>query len=229
MLIVNAAVRLHRMPAVRLRVMSGMTEPILRTRALRTGALTAGMLARVTVEDAILWCFEKWARRDVGIALASGRLAIMSWSDNLFTFATTVARAVRMQHDLESALETLHHLSIKPSSREVVKAATVPYDASEIRDRFGRTWNLLPGCRIWGPTITCNGSTAKDLATACGAIRGCYVRNARFLCNARVPIARRLQRLDAVAHGILRARAAAWPPCRTTAETLDRLQYKLLG
>ena len=227
--IVSAAIRLHRMPAVRLRVMSGMTAPIARTRALHTGALTAGMLARVTVEDAILWCFERWSQRDVGIALASGRLAIMSWSDNLFTFSTTIARAVHMQRDLEKALETLHHLAIKPSSREVMHAAAVPYEAREITDRWGTSWQLLPDCRILGPTITCNGSTAKDLATACGAIRGCYIRNARFLSNLRVPIAKRLQRLDAVAHGILRARAAAWPPCRTTAETLDRLQHQLLS
>ena len=96
-------------------------------------------------------------------------------------------------------------------------------------DSRQRVWKLFPECRILGPVISCNGSTAIDQAKAFAAIRACYFRNARFLCNQRVPLARRLQKLDQVAHGIIRSRAAAWPPCRTTEEAIDRLQFQILG
>ena len=165
----------------------------------------------------------------MGIAMRSSRLQVMSWSDNLFTFADTARQAIRMQLDLEEALAHLHHLQIKQDSRECVRAAAAAYEKSTVLDTRQRPWTLSPDCRILGPQISCNGSTAGDLAKAFAAIRCCYFRNARFLCNQRVPLVKRLQKLDSVAHGIIRSRAASWPPCRTTEEAIDHLQFQILS
>ena len=161
--------------------------------------------------------------------LNSAQLMIMCWSDNIFTFSRSTTRAVDMMADVEAALWQAHRLQIKPSSREVIRAACAIYPAMAIRDSTGNTWQLKPRCRILGPTVCCTGSPTLDLDEAMGRIQRSFFRNSRLLLNSRVSSETRVRKLDEAALGIIRARAAAWSPSHYVCETLDRHQSRMLS
>ena len=76
--------------------------------------------------------------------ISGSRLVAMAWSDNLFAFARTVDEAIELQNDLQEALARLQHLTIRPNSREVVKAASAKYPEETLQDNKRQVWQFKP-------------------------------------------------------------------------------------
>eukprot|EP00959_Pyramimonas_sp_CCMP1952_P025529 535573-Pyramimonas_sp.AAC.1 len=87
------------------------------------GAITAGMLARLTIEDASVACMDRLSQADLGFMLGSHQLLFSAWSDNLFSFAPTVANAAEIMVAVEEALWSEHRLCVKQDSREMITAS----------------------------------------------------------------------------------------------------------
>ena len=111
----------------------------------------------------------------------------------------------------------------------MITASHITYESYEFSDNFGSRWRVQPSGRILGPSVTCTGRCAEDVKAATQQIFACFWRNSRFLTNSGIPIQKRLQKLHDVAGGIIRARAASWPPCQATEIYLDRRQAKLVA
>ena len=131
----------------------------------------------MTVEDAIAACWEKWARAEKGILMDSFRLSVMSWSDNIFTFARSAVDAAEMMGDLEEQLGKLHGLQIKGDSREIIKAACVSYSSYTFRDGGGKLWCVKPVCRVLGSLVSCTGSPTEDIERTISTIYKAYFKN----------------------------------------------------
>ena len=83
--------------------------------------------------------------------------------------------------------------------------------------------------KILGPSVSCTGCCAEDVKAATQTISACFWRNSRYLTNSCILFRKKLQKLHDVAGGIIRARAASWPPCQATETYLDRRQSKLVA
>ena len=91
----HAALRLHRLPNVVLRVVASTTQSLERTRGVLTGAASSGMLSRICLEDSLLAALPELETQGFQID-SSRQLSVMSWSDNLFTFSSSAAQACQM-------------------------------------------------------------------------------------------------------------------------------------
>eukprot|EP00959_Pyramimonas_sp_CCMP1952_P005285 111242-Pyramimonas_sp.AAC.1 len=120
--------------------MGTTTQEIRRSRGLHMGALTAGMLARLTIEDAFVACMDRLSQAEVGFMLGSHQLLFSAWSDNLFSFAPTVGKAAEIMTAVEKALWSKHRLFVKPDSREMVTASHVTFESYDFRDSRGCRW-----------------------------------------------------------------------------------------
>ena len=225
----RAIIRLHRAPGVELEVMEHSTGLVPRTKGLLTGFLSAGLLARVPTEDAYLAVCESWNRNGFGLLVKGARLTCQVWSDNCFTYASDPATAIRMMEQLEDKLDELHHCRLKSGERQVVRAACRRYQEEELQGTAGRTWTLVPELRVLGPTLCCTGSPTEDVEDALAKVTAAFYRNSKLLKCSKVALSTRCAKLDAVALGILRSRAAAWPLSRTLLEKVSRHQSKLYG
>ena len=128
--------------------MGTTTHEIKRSRGLHLGAITSGMLARLTIEDAFVACMDRSSQAEVGFMLSSHQLLFSAWSDNLFSFAPTVDNAAEIMAAVERALWSEHRLFVKPDSREMITASHVTFDSSDFRDSRGCCWKVKPSVRI---------------------------------------------------------------------------------
>ena len=89
------------------------------------------MLARVCVEDTFLAAVPEL--EPLGFQIDSDHSLLgMSWSDNLFTFAKSVADACAMMVIWASYLWHMCGLQIKPDSCEVIGASTGQYSEYQL-------------------------------------------------------------------------------------------------
>ena len=145
------AVRAHRCPGIRFDIKGATSQPIKRAKSLLTGASSAGLLAIIPTEDAILACLERWRSKNMGLAVSSSRLFSMVWSDNIFTAANTVKDAIAMLEDLEQALASKHNLGLKATGREVIHSSCAECAEEALTTRSGNVYQLKPTMRVFAP------------------------------------------------------------------------------
>ena len=227
----SAAIRVHRCAGVSLRVgQEASTGTLQRHKGLLTGASSAAILARLPTEDSFLRLEERWRKLEWGFLLRNRRLYLMIWSDNLLSFSPNKHQSASMLRDMEIELGSFGcalKSGVGDLTLQQARAGTATEGTYE--DGFGRTWVLQDECRILGPTLSGLGHAAPDLLQTEKSIRAGFYANARFFLNQMVPIATRMKKLDSIAIGVIRARAAAWTPSRTCYEQVNRLQNELIA
>ena len=186
--IARATLRIHYGPKVQISAFDLTAEPQSRTRGLLTGASTAGMLAKISVEDTLAWCHELWWHKETGFLLAGTRLFVMTWSDNIITFGKNKEAAIRLMHHIEGALWAMHKLSIKAGSRELITAACRSYQPANWIDEWRNVWEHKPCIRLLGPLLHATGSPWEDIRQAFANIRKAFFKNAKLLCNTKSPL-----------------------------------------
>ncbi|CAK0803020.1 unnamed protein product, partial [Prorocentrum cordatum] len=135
----------------------------IRTRGLHAGALTAAALARISIEDSVMLCRDRWLRSEVGFQLSGSRLRMASWSDNLFTFGPPIEEAIDRMMELETALLQAHSLDLKPSSKCVIKASPAFRPGRDFVDPKVFSWKQVHELRVLGPVLAATGSTVTDI------------------------------------------------------------------
>ena len=140
-----------------LRVGSEPTRPLIRSRGVLRGSSSAGNLARIVQEDALIACRASWQPRafDVGDGY---RLAVMAWSDNLYAFGQTVEDAISILSDWADAMYACAGYEIKPDSLEVTVSSTNRFREKYMISR-GRAWKLRNHLTCLGYCISSVGDT----------------------------------------------------------------------
>ena len=152
--------RLHRCPKVKFRVGNEHTPFLERSKGVLTGAASSGMLARVCIEDTFLAALPEMTTR--GFELDGDRKLVgMSWSDNVFTFASTVEDACMMMDMWAFYLEHMCGLRLKATSHEVIASSCSLYAPSSFL-RGGVVWKKLPSIISLGQCISCTGGQSED-------------------------------------------------------------------
>ena len=90
----HAALRLHQLPNVVLRLGASTTQSLERTRGVLTGAASSGMLARICLEDTVLAALPELETQGFQIDL-SRQLSVMSWLTSCLLSAVVRRRLVR--------------------------------------------------------------------------------------------------------------------------------------
>ena len=128
---------------------------------------------------------------------------------------------------LEKELWDLHRLHLK-QEREILAASTYSFNSYERMDIFGTKWNIVSEARVLGPILTSNGSCNLDVKRGIIQINKAFWANSKFLINEKIPIEKRLEKLNSMAGGIIRSRGAAWIPSRGAVDILEKAQNKLI-
>ncbi len=226
-------IRLHRNPQVSISLMDSNTGVIQRDRGLMQGAGTACILARVSVEDCFAATLEKISHSSLGIAIRCEqlrldfRIALLSWSDNIFVVASSEQDLATLTALVESELWNEHRLRLK-EDREILPAYPYHFQGYKWSDSFGKTWSVVPEAKVLGPVLTANGSCHEDVKRGISQINKAFWANSKFLINSHIPMSKRLAKLNCMAGGIIRSRGAAWVPCKTTADLITKAQNQCI-
>ena len=123
----------------------------------------------------------------------------------------------------------LHRCRAKNDSREAICAATRPYAPYKHTSDRANSWDIKPKMRLLGPNISCNGNPSEDVKASLDIVRGAFFRNARVLKNPHIQLRKRVAILDSIATGVIRSRAAAWPPGQQMYSDISKEQSKLMA
>jgi len=214
-----AALRLHRLPEVYLRVGDSTTPCLARSRGVLTGASSSGLLARISVEDAFLAALPEL--QPLGFRLdASRTIVAMSWSDNLFTFSHDVQTACNMMAIWSGYLTRLCGLRLKPESHEVISASHRLYRDHDFV-QSGTTWHHVSLLQSLGQCISCTGAQAEDRRRLRRSWEASFWRNSKILSCERISLTSRLQFWRMLSCGIGSFKFSMWTPSCSAARMVE--------
>jgi hypothetical protein len=215
----RAALRLHRCPRVHLRVGSVSTRTLERTRSVLTGSPSAGMLARISVEDTFLAA--ETEMEPYGFKVDdTHRLVAMSWSDNLFTFSDTMSNACEMMSIWSHHFNVLCGLTLKPGSHETIQSSTRRYEHTQFLSS-GVAWKAVSSMLSLGQCLTSTGDQSEDRKRVRRSWEAAFWRNARILTCTKIGVASRLQFWGSLSRGIGGFRYCMWTPSRTASKIVE--------
>ena len=151
------------------------------------------------------------------------RLSLLSWPDNIFTIGSKFEEVAELTKVLEGELWDLHRLHLK-QDREILAASTYSFNPYERTDGYGSKWDIVSEAKVLGPILSSNGSCNTDVKRGLVQINKAFWANSKFLINEKIPIGRRLDKLNSMAGGIIRSRGAAWIPSRGTTDMIEKAQ-----
>ena len=222
----RAALRVHRCPRVQLRVGSEMTRNLERSRSVLTGSPSAGMLARLCVEDTYMAALTEMESSSFEVH-ESYRLAAMSWSDNLFTFADTAERACTMMMVWAHYLWCMCGLRLKAGSYEVIRSSTRLYEQRDLQIR-GATWKLISTMFSLGHCLTSTGSQSTERKRLKQSWEAAFWRNSRVLTCKCIDRTSRLKFWRTISQGIGSFRYSMWAPNKAAAKLVEGWHAKIL-
>ena len=221
-----AALRVHRMPKVHLRVGRAATRVLERTRGVLTGAASSGMLARLAIEDTFLAAMPQM--EPLAFDIDESRMLLgMSWSDNLFTFAESRQKACQMMGIWASYLWSMCGLLLKDDSQEIVQASSKTY-REPVFEEGGVSWKVLPCLTTLGHSISCTGGQSEDRRRVRNSWEAAFWRNARVLTCQRIPVQSRLRFWKMLSQGIGMYRYSMWTPLCSAARSVQAGHNKIL-
>ena len=206
----KAALRLHRLPNVILRVGGSSTRVLERSRGVLTGAASSGMLARICIEDSCTAALPEILGHGFEVE-GSHTLVGMSWSDNLFTFSSSITQACTMMAIWASYLYNLCGLVLKSGSHEIIHSSPRLY-ANELLEQDGVVWKSASTIVCLGHTLTSNGDSSQDRKRLKRSWEAAFWRNSRVLTCSKINLRSRLQFWKALSQGVGNYRFSMWPP-----------------
>ena len=223
----RAALRIHRCPRIEFRVGCLSTPCLERSRSVLTGAPSSGLLARVCIEDSYFAVLPEL--ESVGFKMdETTSICGMSWSDNLYTFASNAKDACWMMERWSFYLSSLCGLRLKKDSHEVVTASTRKYDDHSFQ-RAGVTWKKVFACTSLGQCITSTGEQSEDRWRIKRSWEAAFWRNARVLTCKKIPSASRLNFWGLISKGIGSFRYSMWTPSLAAGRTVEAWHNKIIA
>ena len=190
----------------------------LRTMGTLTGSRVAGALGRIPVESTICQRVAHW--RSLGFQAGDHILTICAYVDNIFSAGRNLGSAISILEDFELQLLQNWGLTIKPSSR----ACMVPRGSLEEPANIEK-WPLCATFTVLGHILADNGSTSACWEYTRRAMWRAYFANSRKCANTHCA----LQLLQRTVTPVFDYRNTRWPAYAELAQTIDRLQRKMVA
>ena len=157
----------------------------------------------------------------------SHKLAAMSWSDNLFTFASSAVQACKMMLAWSVYLWNVCGLRLKTGSHEVISSSTRLYDDGELQVG-GVAWRHVSTLQALGQCMSCTGDQSEDRKRLKRSWEAAFWRNSRVLTCEAISATARLRFWGMISKGIGCFRYSIWVPNKSAAKQVEAGHNKIL-
>jgi len=189
-----------------------------------TGSRTAGVCARIPVNEALAWCHGLLLRD--GFKLPSGRvLAAMTYIDNLYRCSHSPQLAIKLADGVASRLSSFWRLSIKADSRECLLARGNPA-ADEIPPAL---WSYKRSMNVLGRIVMCDGGWPEDFEVFSTRAWAVFFANAGCKKAEQLDINRRLSLLSRSICPLVRWSSPMWVASTSVKRHLDSMQSTMVS
>ena len=198
-------------------------SPSIRNRCIGglTGSRTAGVIARLPVEDAVSTHAQSWLDRGLGFQKL---ISIGMWVDNAFALSDSVSGATCLLDELEAYLRREWSLTVKPSSREFM-AVWGAEDAEESVDG----WKNLKGFKALGHLLEHNGSVETCFEKSLNNAWRSFWANVGKSLFKKFGVSIRLARIKRLVFPVVSYRLVRWPFSIARAARLDKAQREMIA
>lgn len=222
----RATLRIHRAPRVIMKLGGAKTRILERSCGVLTGAKSAGLVARLSVEDSFVAALPQII--PLGFQISRDYTLVgMAWSDNLFSFAATIANACKILAIWAAILFDLCGLYIKDGSCSVIKACPRLYEDYSF-DMLGFKWQCCATMRLLGHWLSATGSCSEDRRRLRRSWEASFWRNSRVLTNSTLSLRPRLRFWAMLSQGIGQFRFSMWAPVSSTAALVEGWHNRIL-
>jgi len=211
-------------PKITLRVGSMAIQMPQRCRGFTTGAHSAGVLARVPIENVadkrcrIWWQF--------GFIFGGDCISFGNWAANLVAAGRDAKCAAFILEDAATYLRQDWSLEMGADTKEVL----VPPGASELAaDVQANGWRPLGEMKCLGQIVTANGSIEPDYAYTKQQLWKAYWANMWDPWVRTASLGMKLALMKRCMTPSLSYRCPRWPYRCSTAQRLDRLQAEMVA
>ena len=216
-----AALRHQAFTSISVAVPFTNSRPRIRNRCIGglTGSRTAGVFARLPVEDAVSTHAQSWLDRGLGFQKL---VSIGTWVDNAFALSDSVNGATMLLDELESYLRSEWALTVKPSSREFM-----PVWGADDADSQVDGWKHVKVFKALGHLLEHNGSVESCFKSTVNSAWRSFWGNVGKPVFKKFGMSIRLARIKRLVFPVVSYRFVRWPFSRTRAARLDKIQTEM--
>ena len=160
------------------------------TRGALTGSSSAGIVARILVEDSL--CLARANFVSPFCINDEYVLDAMAWSDNLVTISSTLENAIANMQAWRDVLHAVFNVNLKADSLVAVPART-QRQGSRVVSVSGERWTVGDRVKCLGSWVTGTGEDGSDRDLLMSAWTRVFWANVKFLTNRRASVASRMR------------------------------------
>ena len=217
-----ACVRVQMCPVVFLSLLGLNLRLKQRTSGTLTGSRLAGCIGNIIIHECVSANQSRW--KSLGFATFENPISLCTWVDNVYSFSTSLRKAIDILTSLEEHLGKVWGLKIKESSR-----ACMVCKGNPDRPLDPDLWPLCTSTTVLGHIVQNDGGIRKDWNTTKRAMWRCFWKNSGSKACTRVNSAGKARLLQTTVVSNFLWKISRWPFQKSIAVELDSLQCRMMS